>query len=287
MVKKRFSLFDIIIYAIISLFAAATVFPFINVIAISISDLSVSLSNPLVLIPRKLDFSSYKVLFENPLLLACYRNTVVITVVGTFFSMLLTITTAFPLSRGKFMMRPFFVYVIVFTMLFNGGLIPNFYLVSSLGMYDTLWALIVPGSLSAFNIILLINFFKSIPESLLEAAKIDGASDFQVLVLIMLPLSLAILATLTLFYAVGRWNSFFNAVIYIRDRNKWTLQLFLREILIAISSPFRRPDETQNYIPPQSVRYASIIVVVIPILTVYPFLQKYFIKGVMLGSVKE
>ena len=167
-------------------------------------------------------------------------------------------------------------------------MIPNFYLVRSLGLYNTLWALIIPGSLSAFNTILMVNFFKTIPDSLVESAKIDGASEFQVLIRIILPLSLAIIATLSIFYAVARWNSFFNAIIYIRDRNKWTLQLLLREVLFAASNALSADTDpgSGQYIPPQNIRYATIMISVLPIIAVYPFLQRHFIKGVIVGAIK-
>jgi len=286
MVRKRFGLFDVIIYLIIILMTLVTLYPILNVASISMSTVTSFLRNPMMAFPTELDFSAYTYLFNSRLMIQSYWNTILITIVGTLFSLFLTITLAYPLSRKSFMATPAITYMMVITMLINGGLIPNFYLIRSLGMYNTIAALIVPGSLSAFNVILLVNFFKSVPETLLEAARIDGASEYQVLTRIMLPLSTAIIATLTLFNAVGRWNSFFNAIIYIRDRNKWTLQLLLREMLMALGSPFRMPDDTTN-VQPQSVRYAAIVITALPIVMVYPFLQKYFAKGVMLGSVKE
>ena len=286
MVRKRFGLFDVMVYLIIIFMTVVTIYPILNVASISMSTVGSFLRNPMMAFPTELDFSAYTYLFQSRLMIQSYWNTIVITVVGTLLSLFLTISLAYPLSRKTFMATPAITYMMVITMLINGGLIPNFYLIRSLGMYNTMSALIIPGSLSAFNVILLVNFFKSVPETLLEAARIDGASEFQVLMRIMLPLSTAIIATLTLFNAVGRWNSFFNAIIYIRDRNKWTLQLLLREMLMALGSPFRMPDDSTN-IQPQSVRYAAIVITALPIVMVYPFLQKYFAKGVMLGSIKE
>ena len=286
MVRKRFGLFDVMVYLIIIFMTIVTIYPILNVASISMSTVGSFLRNPMMAFPTELDFSAYTYLFQSRLMIQSYWNTIVITVVGTLLSLFLTISLAYPLSRKTFMATPAITYMMVITMLINGGLIPNFYLIRSLGMYNTMSALIIPGSLSAFNVILLVNFFKSVPETLLEAARIDGASEFQVLMRIMLPLSTAIIATLTLFNAVGRWNSFFNAIIYIRDRNKWTLQLLLREMLMALGSPFRMPDDSTN-IQPQSVRYAAIVITALPIVMVYPFLQKYFAKGVMLGSIKE
>lgn len=285
---KRIHVFDIGVYAVILLFSVLTVYPFLNIAAVSMSRYSAYLLNPMMVIPRQIDWSAYVVVLQHPLVGTSYRNTILTTVFGTTLSMVLTILTAYPLSRAHFKARPFFVYMIIFTMLFSGGLIPNFYLIRSLGLYNTLAALILPGCLSTYNMILLINFFKTIPDSLVESARIDGASDLQVLTKIVLPLSLAILATLSIFYAVGRWNSFFNAIIYIRDRNKWTLQLLLREVVLAANNVIaNNTDATAaNYIPTMNVRYATIVVSVLPILTIYPFLQRFFIKGVVLGAIK-
>lgn len=264
-----------------------TVYPFINVAAVSMSEFSDCIANPMMIFPRHLNFAAYGVVLKHPLTLSSYQNTIITTLVGTSISMLLTILTAFPLSRDNFSAKPFFVYMIIFTMLFNGGLIPNYFLVRSLGMYDKLWALILPSALSAYNIILLISFFKSIPQELVEAAKIDGAKDWQVLARIVLPMSLPILATLSLFYAVGRWNSFFNAIIYIRNRNLWTMQLLLREVVLSQQSVLANAGNADDFaVPTLNIRYATIIVSILPILALYPFMQRYFVKGVMIGAIK-
>lgn len=285
-VWNRFSLSDIAIYGGLALFAGLTIYPFLNVLAVSISDYSVYLQNPMTIIPRRLTFNAYRFVFSHPLVATCYRNTVVVAVAGTAFRLTLTTLTAFPLSRAGLRGKPVFMTLLIITMMFNGGLIPNFYLVRSLGMYNRLLALIVPAGLSAFSVILMKNFFESIPESLIEAAKMDGASELFILSRVVVPLSSAILATLGLFFAVGLWNSYFSAIVYIRDRSLWTLQVLLREIVIESTATLANEFEMAGKTHTQNMKYAVIVVAIGPILCLYPFLQKYFVKGVMIGAVK-
>jgi len=283
--------FDIIIYGLLALIAACMLYPFLNVIAVSISDYSSYLKNPLRILPGKLDFSAFEYVFSSSLILSSYRNTIIITIGGTLISLTLTILTAYPLSKKHLKGKRAIMNLFIFSMLFSGGIIPSFYLIRSLKLLDTLWALILPGTISAYNIILMKNFFSSLPESLEEAAKIDGASDLYILRKIIIPLSTPIIATIGLFVCVGYWNSYFSAVLYIRDQQKWTLQLLLREIIMSantqlLSSGGNLAEISKDAIPPQTIKYATLIVVVLPILCVYPFLQKYFVKGMMLGAVK-
>jgi len=235
--------------------------------------------------PKDITINAYRFIFSTKLVWFAYRNTIIITVFGTLWSLFMTILFAYPISRPHFMAKPFLTYMVIITMLFNGGLVPNFYLIRTLGMYDSLLALIIPGAIGAFNVILFVNFFKNIPDELIESAKIEGASDMQVLWYIVLPLSLAIIATLALFGAVGRWNSYFSAIIYIRSREKWTLQLLLREMILSAQSVLREPG-SDTAIYPQTIQYAAIVVATVPILCVYPFVQKHFVKGIMIGAVK-
>jgi putative aldouronate transport system permease protein len=283
--------FDITIYVFLTLIAACMLYPFLNVIAVSISDYSSYLANPLRIIPGKLDFTAFHYVFSSSLILSSYRNTIIITILGTLIALALTVLTAYPLSRKNLKGKKFFMNLFVFSMMFSGGMIPGFYLIRSLNLLDTLWALILPGTISAYNVILMKNFFVSIPDSLEEAARIDGASDMYVLWKIVLPLSTPILATIGLFICVGYWNSYFSAVLYIRDQQKWTLQLLLREIIMSantqlLSSGGNLAEMSSDAIPPQTIKYATLIVVILPILCVYPFIQKYFVKGMMLGAVK-
>lgn len=280
---------DVINYGTLAVISFIMVYPFLNVLAVSLSDYSAYIQNPMMIWPQKMSLAALKSVFGNELILTSYSNTILITVIGTFIDLCLLLITAYPLSKAHLRGKKIFMGLIIFTMLFNGGLIPNFYLVKNLGLLDTQWALILPRLLMAFNIILLKNFFENLPLSLEEAAKIDGASDFCILYKIMIPLSKPILATLALFIAVGYWNSFFEAVIYIRDPQKWTLQLVLREIIMAANTQMLQTEGNLAEMSATSsvtVKYATLIVAILPIVCVYPFLQKYFVKGIMVGAVK-
>jgi len=283
--------FDALIYIVLALVAACMLYPFLNVIAVSISDYSSYLENPMRILPGKINMGAFKHVFSSSLILSSYRNTIIITMLGTLISVIITILTAYPLSKDDLKGKRIFMNLLIFSMMFSGGIIPSFYLIRSLGLLDTLWALILPSVISAYNIILMKNFFSSIPESLEEAAKIDGASDIYILWKIVVPLSTPIIATISLFVCVGYWNSYFDAVLYIRDQGKWTLQLLLREIIMSantqlLSAGGNFAEVSSDTIPPQTIKYASLIVVILPILCVYPFLQKYFVKGIMMGAVK-
>ncbi|MCK9478568.1 MAG: carbohydrate ABC transporter permease [Firmicutes bacterium] len=279
---------DAIIAVVVGLIAWIMLYPFLNVVAVAFSDYSEYLKRPLMIWPRNINFEAFEYVFSNPLILNCYKNTVIITALGTIGGLFLTVVTAYPLSKRHLKGQKFVMMFIVFTMLFNGGLIPKFYLIKSLGMLDTLWALIIPGMLTSFNIILMKNFFEGLPKGLEEAAKIDGAKDIYILYKIIIPLSMPIIATIALFIAVSYWNSFFNAVVYIRSTSKWTLQLLLREIIMTSNAALLQGTNfaEEKLIQTQSVKYATLIVVILPILCLYPFLQKYFVKGVTLGAVK-
>lgn len=279
-------------YGFVTAVALTMLYPVLNVIAVSMSSYRSYATTPWMFFPYELDFTAFRAVFGSSLLMRSYLNTVIITVSGTLLTLFFTVLTAYPLSRPNLKGKAFFMSLVVFTMMFNGGIIPNFLLIRGLGMYDKLIAQILPGVLSAFNVILMINFFKSLPESLLEAAKVDGASEPYILTRIVLPLSSAILATIALFAAVGYWNSYFSAVLYARRQAIWPVQLVLREIVMAantaaLNSAGNMAEMDLKSIPIDSLRYASLIVVMLPIMCIYPFLQKYFTKGVMLGAVKE
>jgi putative aldouronate transport system permease protein len=281
--------FDRINYIILTVIAIIMLYPFVNVIAISFSSYTSYIQHPFMIFPTEFSLEGFKYVFKNGLVLSSYKNTIVITIVSTSLSLIFITLTAYPLSKKHLRGRKIFMNLLIFTMLFNGGLIPNFNLIKSLGWIDKLWALIIPGVLGAYNVILMKSFFENLPESLEEAAKIDGASDVTVFTKIVLPLSTPIIATIALFVAVGHWNSFFNAVIYIRSPKNWTLQLVLREILMSANNQLLASggdSANVNQVPVETLRYATLVVAVIPIMCVYPFLQKYFVKGVTLGAVK-
>lgn len=283
--KRKFTLGDFAIYALLGLVAAAMLYPLLNVIAVSLSSESAYGKYPLMIWPHDLDASSYRWILTHHLIVSSYRNTIIITVFGTIISMLLTATLAYPLSVQDLKGRKFFMTMILITMFFNGGMIPNYYLVRSLSMIDTLWALMIPGALSVYNMILMKNSFEGIPPSLKESAYIDGATDWDIFSKVIIPLSGPIIATLTLFYAVGKWNSYFNGILYIRSRDNWTLQLVLRE-LVSQTETLLNDNTDIASIPAQSVKYAVIVVAIVPIMCVYPFIQRFFVKGVMVGAVK-
>jgi putative aldouronate transport system permease protein len=267
-----------------------TLYPIIYVLAASFSDPGRLVANTRLLIwPLGFHTLAYQKVFENRMIFIGYRNTVVYTALGTTINIVFTSLAAFILSRKRFYLRHFLTFVVTFTMFFSGGLIPTYLQVRSYGLYNSMWAIILPTAMSAWNMIIMRTAFLSIPDSLEESARIDGASNLTVLVRIVMPLSMATVAIMILFYAVGHWNSWFSAMIYLKTRAKFPLQLVLREILIenmtdAMSSG-EASSEKQSL--GEVIKYATIIVATVPILLIYPFLQKYFVKGVMVGAIKE
>ncbi|GIP33662.1 carbohydrate ABC transporter permease [Paenibacillus sp. J2TS4] len=268
----------------------ATLYPFLYVLIASLSDPAWAVQQRgLIWFPHGFNLEAYKLVFDNPMIKTGYMNTLFIVVVGTAINVFMTALGAYGLSRQNVMWKNPIMFFIVFTMFFSGGLIPTYLLVTNLGMLDTLWALIIPGAVSAFNLIIMRTSFQGIPISLEESAKLDGANDFTVLFRIVLPLSMPVVAVMILFYGVGHWNSWFSAMIYLRDRELFPLQLVLREILITNStdSMMTNVGAVDKMPIGETIKYATIIVATIPILLLYPFLQKYFVKGVMIGAIKE
>lgn len=282
--------YDGVIYFVVTAFAVACIFPFIYVLAFSITPYQDYLTNPMNLIPKNPTFYAYQRVLSMPLIYTGYRSTLTITVVGTLINVALLCLSAYPLTKSKLKGRNLILSLIIFTMFFNGGLIPNFYLVRSLKLYDTLWALMLPGALSTWNLIMMKNFISQLPDSLEESAIIDGANEIVVLLRIILPLSIPAIATFALFHAVGHWNSYFNAIIYLKTRSKWPLMLILREMVVEDQTNMFSEGlvdlEAAKLINPFNIKMAVIVVSILPILCVYPFLQKYFMKGLLVGSVK-
>ena len=240
------------------------------------------------IIPSEFQFESYKYIFSSATLPRAFVNTVYITIVGTIIALFFNITLAYPLAKQRIMGRNVILSLITFTLVFGGGMIPTFLVVKGLGLIDSLWSLMLPGAISTWNLIIIKNFFQGIPAELEEAAKIDGAGDMRVLWQIVLPLSKPMLATFALFYAVGFWNSYTSALLYINDLDKWTLQIMLRQIIMLANGAIDGSefDETVARPPSESVQMAVIVFGTLPILCVYPFLQKHFTKGVMVGAIK-
>lgn len=270
----------------LSLFTLMCLLPFINIVASSFATTGEIATRPFILIPRTFTLDAYRYILSTATIFRSLGVSIFVTVVGTFFSMVLTSFMAYSLSKKYLVGRRIINFIVVFTMLFSGGMIPGFILITKLGLIDSLWSLIIPSGISAYNMIIMRNFFQGIPDSLEESAKMDGCSDFGVFFKIILPLSLPSIATISLFYAVGYWNTYQSAILYINDSDKWPIQVLLRQIVI-VSSGMEADSSSVDIVPPaQSIKMAVITVATIPMLIVYPFVQKYFTKGAMVGSVK-
>lgn len=285
---KKFQLFDMVNYIFLLLVGIAMLYPFVNIIAISFSSYEAYLENPLRIFPKGWNFEAYTGIIHHVRFYTSYLNTFIITSVGVIAGLFLYVITAYPLSKKDLKGRRWIMLYIVFTMMFNGGLIPNFLVMRELKLYDTLAVLIFKGMFTAYNLILIKSFFESLPESIVESAKIDGASEVRILFKIIVPLSKPILATIALFSAVAYWNNYYNAVVYIRSVDKWPLMLFLREIIMGaqLNEIADSAEMGRNTVEPIMLQYSTLLLVILPIICVYPFLQKYFVKGIMLGSVK-
>jgi putative aldouronate transport system permease protein len=281
--------FDALNSGLLLLFSLCTLLPFIYVLAGSIAAPGEMLKHAFLLIPTKFSLEGYRYIFSTSTILRSLGVTIFITVAGTFVNLLFTSLMAYPLSRRELDGRKPVLLMVTFSMLFSGGMIPTFLIVKELGLLNTYWSLLLPNAISAFYLIVLKSFFQQLPEGLEEAAKIDGCNDLRIFFRIVLPLSLPALATFTLFYAVGHWNAFFHAVLYINDNSKWPVQVWLRQIVILSqgglgdSAAF---DDSYVAPPAQIIKMAVIVISTVPILLVYPFLQKHFAKGALIGSVK-
>jgi len=266
------------------------VYPFVYVAFASVSlPERVVVHRGILLAPLGFSLSSYKAVFENPNILSGYQNTLIVLVAGTALNVLLTALGAYGLSRKQFGLRNAVMFGIVFTMMFNGGLIPLYLQVNALGLLDTRWALILPSAMSAWNLVIMRTYFLGLPDSLEESARIDGANDWRILFRIILPLSMPVVAVMILFYGVNHWNAWFHAMIFLRDRGLYPLQIILREILIANDTMRMTSGAAASVDMEQigeTIKYATIIVATLPILLVYPALQKYFMKGVLIGAIK-
>lgn len=280
-----------VVYTVVILMMIIILYPIIFVVSASFSDGTEVQLGHVYLWPVKPTLEGYRAVFSHNNVLTGYRNTIFYTLAGTLINVIVTVLCAYPLSRRDLPFRGFFMFLFVFTMFFGGGLIPTYLLVNSLGMVNTIWALLIPGAMSVYNMIITRTFFQnSIPQELLEASQIDGCSDARYFFSILLPLSQAVISVIALYYAVGHWNSYFNALIYIRDTKLQPLQLILRNILLATRvslNEFEDPDLLEGKVGLEFlVKYALIVVSSVPIMCLYPFVQKFFAKGVMLGSVK-
>lgn len=281
--------FDYAMIALLCILVVTTLYPFLYALFASFSD-GGELMRHRGLLFRPLGFSleAYEKVFQNAMILKGYRNTILYLLCGTTVNVVLTAFGAYVLSRKSFPPRNVMMLFITFTMFFNGGLIPTFLVVRGVGLYDHFLAMVLPTAVNTWNLIIMRTSMQEIPESLEESARIDGANDFVILFRIILPVAQATLAVMILFYAVGHWNSWFNAMIYLRDRQRFPIQLILREILISNSTDAMTtglPTDTSAIIG-DAIKYSTMIVATVPVLIIYPMLQKYFVKGVMVGSIK-
>lgn len=280
---------DIVTHGTMIAVLLATLLPFVHVVAISFSEPKDIVAGNVFLWPVNFDLVAYRLIFSNFLIPRSFLNSVIITALGTVINMVLTVLTAYPLSKSRLPFRSFFLKAFLLTMFFSGGLVPKFLLVNSLGLYDSFWALTVPAAINTYFLIIMLSFFKSFPQEIEESAKIDGCNELQVLLRIVLPLSMASVMTIGLFYAVQHWNSYFQALLYINSNEKYPLQLILRQIVMQsqIQNLMQgSPVDIQTQVNSESLKYGTLVISILPMLILYPFIQKYFVRGVMIGSLK-
>lgn len=284
--ERTFGYFNALFMLIL---CAVTLYPFLYVAFASLSDATSLLQHRgIMLKPAGFDLGAYKAVFENPMIVKGYQNTLLYVVFGTAINLLMTSIGAYVLSRPNLYFKNMIMFFIVVTMVFHGGLIPSYLLVNSLGMMNTMWALLIPGAINTFNMIIMRTSFQGIPVSLEESARMDGANDWTILFRIVIPLSMPVIAVMILWYAVGHWNSYFSALVYLRNREAYPLQLVLREILISNNTDsMMAGGGDDKYAIGETIKYAAIMVSTLPIICLYPFLQKYFVQGVLIGAIKE
>ena len=281
-------IFNIINATLLTILALIMILPFIHVVGSSFATGAEIAEKRFLLFPTEFTLSAYKYIFSTDTVLKSVMVSIFVTVAGTLWSMLLSTLTAYGLSRRDLVGRRYIMFFIIFTMLFNGGIIPTFIVVQQTGLLDSLASLIIPVSINVFNMIILKTFFQNLPYGLEESAKIDGANDFGILFRIIIPCSLPAIATISLFYAVTYWNTYMHAILYLSDAGKWPVQVLLRQIVVLATGMNYDSAEFTDIPPPsQSVKMAVIVVATVPVLLVYPFLQKHFAKGALLGSIKE
>ncbi|QNK58808.1 carbohydrate ABC transporter permease [Paenibacillus sp. PAMC21692] len=267
----------------------ATLYPFLHVAAVSLSDPFTVLQNKVTFYPIGLDLNSYQTVLENPALWTSYRNTIVYTVSGTLINLVLTTLMAYALSKPKLYARKTLTMMVIFTMFFQGGMIPSYLVVNELGIMNSMWAVILPYAVSTWNLMIMRTFFQGFPQELEEAAVMDGGNPYQILLRIVVPLSKPIMATMALFYSVWHWNSYMLPLLYLNEKVKYPLQILLQQILISGETSFAQANaniDSAQLIIGTSIKYATIMVAILPIILIYPFVQKYFVKGAMMGSIK-
>lgn len=285
--SSSYRIFRVFNVALLIIIIIVTLYPFANIIAQSFSSESFINAGKVNLVPRGFNIATYQVIMQDSTFWRNYANTVIYTVVATIISMVLTTTFAYALAKHDLKGRTFFIGIAVFTMFFSGGLIPNYILVSKLGMINTIWAIVLPGAISVYNLLIMKSFFEGFPTELEEAAQIDGLNTYGIFLRVVLPLSKAVLATMILFYAVGNWNSWFSAFIYMDKKELFPVTLYLRNMIAGATGGTEIGGNADNMAQiAANVKSVTMVLTVLPILVIYPFVQKYFVSGVMLGSVK-
>lgn len=287
--KPRWTLSYVVLLLALCGVGFVSVYPLLYLIAVSFSSPFYVMSNQVALIPKGFTVGYYKVIFANGLFFSSYMNTLIYTVLGTAISVVMTVLFAYPLSRKTFIFRNFMTIMVTVSMFFSGGMIPNFLLVKNLGMYNTIWAIVLVSAISTYNLIICKTFFQTFPVEIEEAASMDGCNKLQNLVRIVLPLSMPVIAVMILFYAVALWNNYMNPLLYLRDSSKYPVQVYLQELLNAgqtTEDVRRATDSGLITMVDDSFKGACLVASLLPIVLTYPFLQKFFVKGVMLGSLK-
>ncbi|TLP52563.1 carbohydrate ABC transporter permease [Microbispora triticiradicis] len=279
-------LFRVVNAVVLAGVVLVTLYPFVNIVARSLSDEFAIRAGKVNLLPVGFTFHTYGFVASDPTFWTNYRNTVVYTVVATAIAMIMTTCYAYVLSKRHLKGRTFLIGVAVFTMFFSGGLIPNYVLISGLGMKDTIWAIVLPNAISVFNLLVMKTFFEGIPAELEEAAAIDGMSTYGILLRIVLPLSKAVIATMVLFYAVSFWNSWFPAFLYMTQSDLFPVTVYLRNLTAGATTGTSVGADATDMTVATNIKAVTMVLTVLPILTIYPFVQRYFVKGVMLGAVK-
>ena len=281
---KRIGKLDWVLFAILFLYAIIIIYPFYNALLISLSPERVYLNTPFLLYPKEIMFDNYATVFSSTQLWSGVRITLVLLFVGTAYQLFFTVITGYALSRNKWIGKNLVMNMILVTMFFGGGLIPYYYLIKGLGLYNKLWVMIIPGAIDTYNMLLMRNYFASLPPDLEESAKIDGANDVQIFFKVYLPMSLPMLATIGLFFAVGNWNSWYNGMLFIDDQKLKPLQLVLREMINTNSTAIEDPTGRETF--SEGLTMASVFFSIVPMMCFYPFLQKFFVKGLVVGAIK-
>ena len=289
--KSRITCYDVCVVAVFTLLALLTLYPFYDVLILSLSNtVSVATHTPYVL-PFTIDFTGYRTILQDEYFLKALAVSLFVTLVGTSINMFLSVTGAYVLSKRGLIGRKVMLTLILFTMLFGGGLVPTYMIVKDLGLVNSIWAMVLPTAISTYYLIIMKNYFLNLPDGLLEAAQLDGANEWQILWKVAIPISKPFIATFALFYSVERWNEWYNALLYINKKDLSPLQIYLREILISLNTQLSEQAQqmisSTQKVSTTAVQMAAIIVTAVPIICVYPFLQKYFVRGIMVGGLKE